>query len=97
MFVGRRRSAAWQSAAPARLDHAAPAGDRQCITDILGLPSQYSEACRVSLQSVVKVSIFPGFEIVSTTQSIRRISELPAGAFQLPSGYRQVEGRGAAK
>jgi hypothetical protein len=60
---------------------------------------QYDQACPLPLQSAVKVSILPGYEIVSTTQSIRRLSQLPPHTFQIPAGYRQVskDGRGVVK
>jgi hypothetical protein len=51
---------------------------------------QYREACPLPLQSSVRLSLFPGFEIVSTMQSIRQLSEIPPGAFRLPDGYRQA-------
>lgn len=61
--------------------------------------AQYREACPLAFQSAVKLSLFPGFELVSTTQSIRRLAQVPAGTFQLPEGYRQVVkgGRGGSK
>ena len=55
---------------------------------------QYSDKCPLPLESAVKTSVLPGFEIVSTTTSIRRLSKLPPRAFQLPDGYRKA-GEGA--
>jgi hypothetical protein len=49
---------------------------------------RYSQACPLSLESVMKMSILPGFEIVSTTRSIRRLSKFPPGSFELPKDYR---------
>jgi hypothetical protein len=52
--------------------------------------AQYREACPLALQAAVRLSLFPGFEIVSTTKSIRQLSQVPPGTFQLPEGYRPV-------
>jgi hypothetical protein len=53
---------------------------------------RYSQACPLSLESVMKMSILPGFEIVSTTRSIRRLSKFPPGVFELPNTYRELPG-----
>ena len=54
--------------------------------------AQYGPACPLSLESVMKMSILPGFEIVSTTRSIRRLSTFPPGVFELPNSYRELPG-----
>ena len=56
--------------------------------------AQYQEACPLALRSASKLSLFPGFELVSTTESIRRLSQIPPGTFQLPQGYHQVTNGG---
>jgi hypothetical protein len=64
-----------------------------------GADAQYDKTCPLPLQSAVKVSILPGYEIVSMTQSIRPLSQVPPETFQIPAGYRQIskDGKGAAK
>lgn len=52
---------------------------------------QYSETCPMALESVARVSVLPGYEIVLSTQSIRRLSRISANVFQLPGGYRRVD------
>jgi hypothetical protein len=57
--------------------------------------AEYQEACPLALQSATKLSLFPGFELVSTTLSIRRLSQVPPATFQLPAGYQRVVEGGA--
>ncbi len=52
--------------------------------------AEYRQACPLALQSAVRLSLYPVFEIVSTTTSIRQLSQVPPGTFRLPEGYRQV-------
>lgn len=52
--------------------------------------AQYQATCPLALQSAARLSLFPGFELVSTPQSLRRLSQIPAGSFQLPTGYQRV-------
>jgi hypothetical protein len=61
-----------------------------------GADNVYKGVCPLTLESTVKTSVLPGYEIVSRTQSIRP-SRLPPGTFRLPDGYRQVskDGGGA--
>ena len=54
--------------------------------------AQYHAMCPLALHSAAKLSLFPGFELVSTTQSIRRLSQIPSGSFQLPEGYKLTKG-----
>jgi hypothetical protein len=57
--------------------------------------AEYQAACPLALHSAVKLSLFPGFELVSATQSFRRPSQVPPSTFQLPQGYHQVAKGGA--
>ncbi len=51
---------------------------------------QYRLACPLALESVFSLSVLPDFDFISTTQSISKVSGEPAGAFEIPPGYRQV-------
>jgi hypothetical protein len=62
----------------------------------LGSP-QFRAACPLALESVVKMSVFPDFEFVSTTQSISKVSGEPAGFFEIPTGYRKVAAGGGSR
>ena len=59
--------------------------------------AQYQATCPLALHSAAKLSLYPGFELVSTTQSLRRLSQIPPGTFQLPAGYQRVTERGVEK
>ena len=59
-----------------------------------GADIEYNRACPLALESTVKTSVLQGYEIVSRTQSIRRLSRLPPETFRLPDGYRQVSNDG---
>jgi len=52
--------------------------------------AQYQATCPLALHSAAKLSLFPGFELVSTPQSLRRLSQVPQDSFQLPAGYQRV-------
>ena len=54
--------------------------------------AQYHATCPLALNSAAKLSLFPGFELVATTQSIRRLSQISSGSFQLPEGYKLTKG-----
>ena len=59
--------------------------------------AQYHATCPLALHSAAKMSLYPGFELVSTTKSLRRLPQIPPGAFQLPAGYQRVTERGVEK
>jgi hypothetical protein len=57
----------------------------------------YHATCPLALHSAAKMSLYPGFELVSTTQSLSRLPQIPPGTFQLPAGYQRVTEREVEK
>ena len=68
------------------------------VTRIAGGPPdvQYAGTCPLALQSSVRVSVLPGYEIVSTVTSLRHLAQIPPDTFQIPAGYRRMSTDGTA-
>jgi hypothetical protein len=57
---------------------------------LVGPDVEYHRACPLALQSTVTMSVLPGFEIVSTVTSIRRLSQFPGDMFRVPTDYKEI-------
>jgi hypothetical protein len=58
---------------------------------IAGLANMdYAAACPLALESAVRLSVLQGVEVLTTVEQIKRVPDLGAGIFDIPTGFQDV-------